>query len=292
MADTRNHRQGQGQRQGQNGHGQAQQRNGQSSTPNSNLWQPNNINNQNMTRRGVRPMQGSPQVPLMNQPYSPYKHDNSNRPPGFGQNSYQDRAQYQPSQGSSYTMASQASNQQDQPDSFGDFSDMPTDFFNTANFGTVAIPPLGTGNTNTNGDMGTGNGPSNLTRSMVSDARFTVPGDDADMDRLGDLDLPPDFDDEVDIKDAPITQHHSEGNTDFTTQDAPRERAATQRPSHIKNAGSIVSNAAMQAAEEELRQLKMQLAEVNILSTVSPESIFNIFAHLPNVITFITIRTL
>ncbi|KAF9316360.1 hypothetical protein BG003_002043 [Podila horticola] len=160
-------------------------------------------------------------------------------------------------------MASQASNQQDQPDSFGDFSDMPTDFFNTANFGTVAIPPLGTGNTNTNGDMGTGNGPSNLTRSMVSDARFTVPGDDADMDRLGDLDLPPDFDDEVDIKDAPITQHHSEGNTDFTTQDAPRERAATQRPSHIKNAGSIVSNAAMQAAEEELRQLKMQLAERN-----------------------------
>ncbi|KAF9335693.1 hypothetical protein BG006_010844 [Podila minutissima] len=214
-----------------------------------------------MTRRGVRPMPGTPPAPLMNQLYSPYKHDNSNRPSGFGQNSHQFRPQYQTSQGSSYMLASQASNQQDQSDSFGDFTDMPTDFFNTANFGTVAIPPLGTGNTNTTGDMGTGTGPSNLTRSMVSDPRFTVPGDDADMDRLGDLDLPPDFDDDVDIKDAPITQHHPEGNMDFTTQDVPRERASTQRPLHVKNSGPVVSNAAMQAAEEELRQLKMQLAE-------------------------------
>ncbi|KAF9301661.1 hypothetical protein BGZ74_006445 [Mortierella antarctica] len=214
-----------------------------------------------MTRRGVRPMPGTPPAPLMNQLYSPHKHDNSNRPSGFGQNSHQFRPQYQPSQGSSYMLASQASNQQDQSDSFGDFTDMPTDFFNTANFGTVAIPPLGTGNTNTTGDMGTGTGPSNLTRSMVSDPRFTVPGDDADMDRLGDLDLPPDFDDDVDIKDAPITQHHPEGNMDFTTQDVPRERSSTQRPLHVKNSGPVVSNAAMQAAEEELRQLKMQLAE-------------------------------
>ncbi|KAG0026400.1 hypothetical protein BGZ81_006410 [Podila clonocystis] len=261
MSDMRNQRQGQGQRQGQQGYGQTQHRNGHPSTPSNILWQPNNINNnQNMARRGVRPMPGTPPAPPMNQPYSPFKHDNSNRPPGFGQNSHQYRPQYQASQGSSYTLASQVSNQQDQPDSFGDYTDMPTDFFNTANFGTVAIPPLGTGNTNTNGDMGTGTGPSNLTRSMVSDSRFTVPGDDADMDRLGDLDLPPDFDDDVDIKDAPITQHHSEGI--FTTQDAPRERAATQRPSRIKNTGSVVSNAVIQAAEEELRQLKMQLAEI------------------------------
>lgn len=209
--------------------------------------------------RGVRPLLGTPPVPLMNQPYPPFKHDHSNRPPpGVGQISQHYRPQYQPSQSSSYTIPSQASNQQDQPgsSSFSNFTDIPTEYFNTANFGTVAIPPPGTGNTNTTGDTGTGTGPSNLSRSMISDPRFTVPGDDADMDRLGDLDLPPDFDDDLDIKD----DSHSQGNMDFTTQDIPRERASTQQPSNIKS-GSSMSNAALQAYEEELRLLKQQLAE-------------------------------
>lgn len=106
----------------------------------------------------------------------------------------------------------------------------------------------------------------------MSDARFTVPGDDADMDRLGDLDLPPDFDDDVDIKD----EHHSQGNMDFTTQDIPRERASTQQPSNIKS-GSAVSDAALHAYEEELRVLKQQLIEVNELALVMLESIFVYF---------------
>ncbi|KAF8931682.1 hypothetical protein BGZ52_012020 [Haplosporangium bisporale] len=221
--------------------------------------------------RGVRPLLGTPPVPLMNQPYPPFKHDHSNRPPpGVGQISQHYRPQYQPSQSSSYTIPSQASNQQDQPgsSSFSNFTDIPTEYFNTANFGTVAIPPPGTGNTNTTGDTGTGTGPSNLSRSMISDPRFTVPGDDADMDRLGDLDLPPDFDDDLDIKD----DSHSQGNMDFTTQDIPMERASTQQPSNIKS-GSSMSNAALQAYEEELRLLKQQLAEVNDLVMFMFESI-------------------
>ncbi|KAG0349380.1 hypothetical protein BG004_007007 [Podila humilis] len=146
-------------------------------------------------------------------------------------------------------------------EAFDDGVNIPTEFFNTENFGTVAVPPLGaTGATG----AGTSTGPTNLTNSMAADAQFTISSDDDGFDDLGELDLPADFEDDIDMesKDLPMTQHISEGNIyGFMTQDQASQRASVHRNPPMDPTRSA-SSAALLAVEEENHRIKMQLEEM------------------------------